>query len=97
VLIKGISLTESNGRKPYPVEGCGFPLIHFVVRTTSSNNPFKPHKHEKKEVWYVLEGRGLYIENGSETVVETGDMMIIGPWDEHGLRTDTQIKWMCLG
>jgi len=97
MLIKGISIKESNGRKPYPLEGCGFPLVHFVVRNTSPDNPFNPHKHEEKEVWYVLEGKGLYFENGSETVVEGGDMMIIEPWDEHGLRTETKIKWMCLG
>lgn len=97
MLIKGSSLKEANGRKPYPLEGYGFPLVHFVVRNTLPDNPFKPHKHKENEIWYVLEGEGLYFENGSEMIVEGGDMMIIAPWDEHGLRTETQIKWMCLG
>lgn len=97
MIIKGSSIKETNGRKPYPVEECGFPLIHLVVRNTSPDNPFKPHKHGEKELWYVLEGKGLYFENGQETEVEGGDLMIIEPWDEHGLRTESHIKWMCLG
>ena len=97
MLVKESSIAEKNGRKPYPLEGCGFPLTHFVVRNTLTNNPFKPHKHKAPEVWYVLEGKGIYFENGLESSVEGGDMMIITPWDEHGLRTETQIKWMCLG
>ena len=97
MLVKGSSLKEADRRKPYPLEGYGFPLTHFVVRNTFPDNPFKPHKHEAPEVWYVLDGDGLYFENGSEIPVESGDMMIIEPWDEHGLRTETQIKWMCLG
>jgi mannose-6-phosphate isomerase-like protein (cupin superfamily) len=97
VLIKGSSLKEENGRRPYPLEGCGFPLIHFVVRTTLPDNPFIPHKHENREVWYVLSGEGFYFENGTEQRVEGTDIMIIEPWDEHGLRTETRIEWICLG
>ena len=97
MLIRASSLKEENGRRPYPVEGCGFPLIHFVTRTTLPENPFEPHKHPNREIWYVLSGEGFYFENGTEEKVEAGDMMRIDAWDEHGLRTQTCIEWLCLG
>jgi quercetin dioxygenase-like cupin family protein len=35
--------------------------------------------------------------DGQEHVVETGDVIILEPWVEHGLRTEGQVKWVCLG
>jgi mannose-6-phosphate isomerase-like protein (cupin superfamily) len=67
------------------------------VRITTPANPFKPHRHEAEEVWYIVNGQALVSLDGQEHVVEAGDVIILEPWVEHGLRTEGQVKWVCLG
>jgi len=97
MVIRGREIPEKNGRRPYPLDGREFCVQHFVVRVTTPDNPFKPHKHERRELWYVVEGQALVSLDGQEQVVEETDLIVIDPWVEHGLRTESQATWICLG
>ena len=97
MIIKNGDLPDENGRKGYPIAGQQNLLHHLAVRITSPGNPFKPHRHEAEEVWYIVDGQALVSLDGQEHVVEAGDVIILEPWVEHGLRTERQAKWVCLG
>ena len=97
MLIKGSEIEERGGRKPYELEGRDVLVKHFVVRVTTPANPFKPHKHEQRELWYVIDGECTVSLDGHDHDVQGGDLIAIDPWVEHGLRTETQARWICLG
>ena len=102
MIIRGVHLSEKEGRKPYPVPrgataGWDHPGWHFVIRTTTPENPFKPHKHEGNEMWFILEGEALLSLDRIESPVTAGDLIVLEPWSEHGLRTETWVRWICMG
>jgi len=97
MIIKGGELPASGGRKPYPIEGRQVPIQHFVVRVTTPDNPFPPHKHEQGELWYIIEGQAIVTLDGQDHLVEAGDLIVLEPWIEHGLRTEGQVTWICIG
>jgi quercetin dioxygenase-like cupin family protein len=97
VLIKGSRLPEADGRRPYSLEGREISVRHFVIRTTTPGNPFEPHKHEQPELWYVIEGRATVTLDSQEHLAEDGDLIVIDPWVEHGLYTQSLARWICLG
>ena len=97
MIIKGIQDAGEAGRTFFPLEDFAVTVEHFVVRQTTPANPFGPHKHEQRELWYIAEGNAFFIRDGEEESVEEGDLIAIEPWVEHGLRTDTRVTWICLG
>ena len=97
MIIKGSAIPRENGRRPYDLEGREIAMRHFVTRVTTPENPFAPHKHEKPELWYIVDGEGLVTIDGVERPVESGDLIVLDPWVEHGLRTVSQVTWICLG
>lgn len=97
MILKGSELPEKNGRKPYELEGREVLVKHFVIRVTTPENPFKPHKHEQAELWYVIDGQALVSLDGQEQAVQGGDLIVIDSQVEHGLRTGSQATWICLG
>lgn len=99
MIIKGKTLPEEReaGRKPYPISSQEVAVKHFVVRVTTPDNPFKPHKHEQRELWFVLEGEAVLSLDGEEHALEAGDLIELNPWVEHGLRTDSIVTWICIG
>lgn len=95
---KGRRDPENEFRVFYDLDkGNGIQAKHFVVRTTTTANPFVPHAHEQEELWYVLEGKGSYFEDGAVRPVEAGDLIHIRPRVLHGLSSDSKIVWICLG
>jgi quercetin dioxygenase-like cupin family protein len=97
MLIKGSDIETKNKRKPYPLGDLVVQVKHFVVRVTMPDNPFKPHKHEQPELWYIQDGEATVSLDGADHVVEAGDLIRIEPWVEHGLRSESQATWVCLG
>ena len=97
MILHSSELAESNGRRPYELGGREVLVKHFVVRVTTPENPFKPHRHQQRELWYVVEGQAWVSLDGSEEVVQAGDLVVIDPLVEHGLRTEGQATWVCLG
>lgn len=97
MIIEGKTLPEENGRRAYPLTLREVTVNHFVVRVTTPDNPFKPHKHEQQELWFILEGEAVLSLDGDDHVVEAGDLIELTPWVEHGLRTDGCVTWICIG
>lgn len=97
MLIKGSEILEQNGRRAYPLGENQIFVQHFVIRVTNPDNPFGPHQHQQPELWYVIDGQALVSLDGREQLVEASDLIIIEPWIEHGLRTESQVTWICLG
>jgi mannose-6-phosphate isomerase-like protein (cupin superfamily) len=97
MLIRGAEVPEQQLRKPYPVAGQQEILQHFAVRVTTPANPFPVHRHEKAELWYIVDGEAIVTVGGEEHAVEGGDLVILAPWVEHGLRTEGRATWICLG
>ncbi len=47
------------------------------------------HEHQQEEeLFYVLEGEGIFTENGQETVVRSGDATLTGNGSGHSIRND---------
>jgi mannose-6-phosphate isomerase-like protein (cupin superfamily) len=97
MITRGQELPEKNGRKDYPLTSDEIAGRHFAVWTTTPSNPFGPHKHEQREIWFILEGRATVSIDGEESAVQGGDMIQLDPWVEHGLQTKTQVRWICMG
>lgn len=97
MIIRNSEIPAVSGRKGYPIAGQQNLLHHLAVRITTPDNPFKPHRHEAEEIWYIVEGTALVELDGQEHAVAAGDVIILKPWVEHGLRSETQVKWACLG
>lgn len=97
MIIKGSCLKPTRNRLDYHIAEIQEQLKHFVVWTTTPENPFKPHKHEGAEFWYILEGEAIVILDGQDYPVEAGDLVYLAPWSEHGLRATTSARWICLG
>jgi mannose-6-phosphate isomerase-like protein (cupin superfamily) len=97
MILRGSEIPSVNGRKPYSLDEREITVRHFVIRVTTPDNPFKPHKHEQAELWYVIDGRAQVSLDTQDYAVEAMDLIVIDPWVEHGLRTDEQATWVCLG
>jgi len=83
MIIKGNSIEEINHRKDYGVRGLQDQIRHFVVFTTTPDNPFRPHKHAGLEFWHILEGEAVVTLDGEDYAVEAGDLVFLAPWTEH--------------
>jgi mannose-6-phosphate isomerase-like protein (cupin superfamily) len=97
MILKAGAIPVVNGRRPYELGDREIVVHHFVTRTTTPMNPFKPHKHAAPELWYMTDGEALVTLDGVEHLVEDGDLIVIDPWVEHGLRAEKQATWICLG
>ena len=97
MIIKASEIEIVNGRRPYELEGRQIVTKHFVTRVTTPDNPFKPHKHEQPELWFVIDGTVTVSLDGVDHTAGAGDLIVIDPWEEHGLRTESRTTWICLG
>ena len=67
--------------------GHGRMFSHIVVDPGCSIGDH-PH-HQETEFYYILRGEGLFNDNGTETVVRTGDLCATGGGERHGLKNQT--------
>jgi len=97
MILKASTIPIVSGRRPYELGEREIAVHHFVTRVTTPENSFKPHKHAVPELWYIIDGEALVTLDGVEHLVEGGDLIVIDPWVEHGLRAKTRATWICLG
>jgi mannose-6-phosphate isomerase-like protein (cupin superfamily) len=89
--------SENFGRTVYDICAENVRAKHFVVRKATKDHPFKPHKHEQEELWFILEGNAVAFEDGKEYAVAKGDLIHTASWVEHGLTTESEVSFICLG
>ncbi len=97
MIYKSSEMQEKDGRQHYPIEGKLKRIQHFVCRVTTKSTPFGPHKHDGEELWYIVEGEGKVTLDGEETVVGAGDLIVLTPWRNHGISSDSRVRWLCIG
>jgi quercetin dioxygenase-like cupin family protein len=97
MIIRGSDIEATNGRKPYPLDGLDVHVKHLVTRVTTPENPFTPHSHEQPELWFIIKGQAVVDLDDRDHTVGQGDLIAIEPWVKHGLHTDSEATWICLG
>jgi mannose-6-phosphate isomerase-like protein (cupin superfamily) len=97
MIIRGTELPTKKGLKLYPLTSKEIAGQHFGVWITTPDNPFAPHAHERREIWFIVEGQAIVTLDGEEHAIEAGDLVELPPWVEHGLRTDDRVTWICMG
>ena len=97
MIIRGSELPAPRGRKDYGIGRYQDEVKHFVEWLTAPESPFGPHKHERLEFWYILEGEAIVALEGQESRLAPGDLVVIAPWVDHGLRSESATRWICFG
>jgi len=97
MILRATEIEEVGGRRPYDLGGRSISVDHFVTRVTTPDTPFGPHQHEQRELWFILAGEAVISLHGVDHAVSPRDLVVIDPWVEHGLRTDSRVSWICLG
>jgi mannose-6-phosphate isomerase-like protein (cupin superfamily) len=95
-IIKGRDIPEKNYRKGYDVS-LQDQIGHFAVRVTTPENPFTPARHGEQRFWYILEGEAVVTIEGEATPVGPDDLIIVAPWSNHSLRSESRVRWICFG
>ena len=44
------------------------------------------HNHKTVETYTIIEGVGLFFQEGEQSILEKGDFVYIEPWQYHGLK-----------
>jgi quercetin dioxygenase-like cupin family protein len=88
---------EHFGRTLYALDGKNMKVTHFSVRKATKEHPFKNHKHEQEELWFVFDGEGMVDEDGEKYPVKKGDLIHLKSWVEHGITTENEVTFVCLG
>jgi mannose-6-phosphate isomerase-like protein (cupin superfamily) len=97
MIIRANDTEAKDGRRPYPLLGIEVDVKHFVIRVTTPDNPFRPHKHDQAELWFIIDGEAVVALDGQDHAVAARDLIAIEPWVEHGLRVQERAEWICLG
>ena len=77
----------------------GTDMSNTVVWVVKPNQSVKCHKHDNcDDVWYVIEGSGLFHpEVGKDVEVKVGDVIINKAGDCHGFTNNTDKDFKFLG
>ncbi|RRD69981.1 MULTISPECIES: cupin domain-containing protein [unclassified Desulfovibrio] len=85
--------------KIVPEEGLGGKGRLFNIALLKPGSAIGPHTHKgEKEIYYILEGQGLYTDNDRQIPVKAGDVTVCEDGERHGLLNDGQsdLKFVAL-
>ncbi|MEK7400326.1 MAG: cupin domain-containing protein [Candidatus Poribacteria bacterium] len=72
-------------------------LKHIAYRKVTPDSPFGPHDHEGDEMWFIVKGKAKVNVGGVITEVEENDLIICPSTVSHGMTSDDEVIWLCLG
>ncbi len=88
---------RADGTISYPIKGYQSLLKHIAYRLVTPDKPFGPHTHEGDEFWYILKGRAVVNIGGEIAEVEENDLIICPSNVSHGMTSDGEVHWLCIG
>lgn len=86
-----------DGSVSYPIKDHQSLLRHVAYRIVTPNQPFGPHEHEGDELWYILKGKAVVNIGGKISEVEEKDLIICPSGVSHGMTSDSEVLWLCIG
>ena len=88
---------RADGVISYPIKEHQDVLKHIAYRRTTPDNPFGPHEHEGDELWYIIKGKAAVNIGGKETEVQDNDLIVCSSGVSHGMTSDGEVYWLCIG
>jgi len=88
---------RKDGVVSYPIKEHQNLLKHIAYRTVTPDNPFGPHAHDGDELWYIIKGKATVNVGGEITEVEDKDLIICPSNVSHGMMSDEEVLWLCIG
>jgi mannose-6-phosphate isomerase-like protein (cupin superfamily) len=72
-------------------------LKHIAYRKVTPDSPFGPHDHEGDEMWFIIKGKAKVNVGGVITEVDENDLIICPSTVSHGMTSDEEVTWLCIG
>ncbi len=54
----------------------------------------KPHDHDGDHLWVIVEGKGRFLTDATETLVEPGMIVFAPEGESHGMAADTRLVFV---
>ena len=89
--------SRADGVISYPIKEHQNIVKHVAYRLTTPDNPFGPHDHEGDELWYIIKGKAMVNIDGKFTEVEDNDLIVCQSGVSHGMTSDSEVYWLCIG
>lgn len=97
IKFKDAHMREDASSYGYPIKGHQNILKHFAYRIVTPDKPFGPHSHEGDEIWYIIKGKATVNIGGEITEVEERDLIICPSNVSHGMTSNGEVIWLCIG
>ncbi|HIE53543.1 MAG TPA: cupin domain-containing protein [Armatimonadetes bacterium] len=81
----------------YPIQEHQRSFKHFAYRIVTPERPFGPHAHKGDEIWFILKGKAKVDLGGKMFEVEENDLIICPEGVSHGMTSDGEVHWLCIG
>lgn len=69
-----------------------FEINHVFDKSPPIEN-FQMHTHDTTEIFYFIKGKGIYHIEGSEYILEGGDIIVMRPSESHYIEIDTKYPY----
>jgi mannose-6-phosphate isomerase-like protein (cupin superfamily) len=82
-----------------PVLLCAKGISFFNYAELPSGKNLEKHVGIVEEIYYIINGEGVFSVNDEAVKVKDGDAVYVAPGDEHGMtnKGDMPIVYLCLG
>lgn len=67
--------------------------VHLTLTEAPKPDGFRMHNHTNMELYCFLRGRGVYHIEGSEYILEPGDVLIMHPSESHYIELDCSVPY----
>ncbi len=82
-----LAISENDGAKNFFMR-----IIEYGEGASSRDTHQHPYEHEI----YIIEGSGILVGSEKKIKFQKGDIIYIGPDEEHAIMSDGYLKFICL-
>lgn len=65
-----------------------------TVWALEAGQTIHPHSHDGDHLWVVMEGKGRFLTDATETLVEAGSIVFAPEGEPHGMAADTRLVFV---